>query len=786
MNKISFRLAYIAVLSLWLAIPAAAQLSGIRYTVAPRADYVLYDGNAALKNLTTLSGRVGFGFGEYLELSAVGRYSPAAQTDFAGFSDLGDPAVFLFDRLRTRDTKLIQYGADLKVNFGRGRAVPYASIGTGVLSLSPDGLDRSETIYLGGSVGLLYRWQDRITFTLEAQRHGWRQNASVLLSDGDLTSVALAREDFNTIGVGYYAIGAGVSFDLGGRSRGTLTELDRAMSQQFGRGFSAVRLEVEPFAGQVKFAQELGYDESQRMTGVSAGVDLGPYLGLRGFYWRGLTDEGSLAFEDLQAYGGELKLRFGSPARRFRPALTLGGGYLDARGDYGVEGAEDQPFAMAGLGTSVSAGRYLSVHGGVKTLLTSTESPDAIASPTSVNSSLMYYGGVTFELGRSGIRAQRDSPVASAQSTIDPELAALRAELERQRQLVEELTAASAAASATSRAPDTMAVVRPGMNGDFATVADSPVLSDTTSAAQKLVTEGAESAPAAKAVALEKRRDWITVPVPDEGEIYIRFGAAAQTQDAVYYLDPATGELRPALTAQAAQPARVVEQTSDSTTVMGLTAQDVRRIVAETTRQAPARTDSTAATAPSVDLAAFEARLEARFNELDRRLTERSQAEAETQAPARPAAGNGIPATPNGTEAASSESTPSLALDSVTPLTGYNLNSPRTFLLGGRVEMARPGSAYSVLADFIMGFGGRTTLYAGVNAVVDFAIPKTGGAELYLGPGVGFLSDGDSQLVLNTLLGARYPLRNGKVIGEFQTQDLFNNNRVLVGYRFAF
>ncbi|NNE68785.1 MAG: hypothetical protein HKN29_00325, partial [Rhodothermales bacterium] len=589
MTKTSFRLAHLFALSLWLAVPAAAQLSGIRYTLAPRADYVLYDDNAALKDLATLSGRVGFGFGEYLELSAVGRYAPAAQTDFSGFSDLGDPTVFLFDQLPARDTKLLQYGADLKVNFGRGRAVPYASIGTGVLSLSPDGLDRSETIYLGGTLGLLYRWQDRITFTLEAQRHGWRQNASVLLSDGDLTAVALAREDFNTIGVGYYAIGAGVSFDLGGRSRGTLTELDRAMSQQFGRGFSAVRLEVEPFAGQVDFATELGYAESQRMSGVSAGVDLGPYLGLRGFYWRGLTDEGSLAFEDLQAYGGELKMRFGSPARRFRPALSIGGGYLDALGDYGVEGAEDQPFAMAGLGTSVSAGRFFSVHGGVKTLLTSTESPDAIASPTSVNTSWMYYGGVTFELGRSGIRARKETPVASVEPGIDPELAALRAELERQRQLVEELTVASAAANAASVPTEAKPIVT-GVSAEVVTVVDSLASPDSSTVLQKVVME--ESMPVTKTVVQEKRRDWITVPVPDEGEIYIRFGAAAQAQDAVYYLDPATGELRPALSAQAAQPARSLDQTADSTAAMGLTADDVRRIVAETTGSAPAKSDS--------------------------------------------------------------------------------------------------------------------------------------------------------------------------------------------------
>lgn len=735
------------------ATPVRAQLSGIRYTVAPRADHLFFDGNSAIDDATMLSGRLGFGFGEYLEFSAVGRYAPTAQTDFSGFSDLGDPSIFLFDQLRKRDLKMLQYGADLKINFSTdNKFVPYVSIGTGVLSLDPDGLDRTETIYLGGSIGLLYRWQDRITVTLEGQRQQWRQNAASLLSDTDLTDVALAREDFRTIGVGAYALGAGISFDLGGRVRGEMTELDRALAGQFSQGFSAVRLEVEPFYARIHFAEALGYREDQRMAGVGAGVDLGPFVGVRGFYWRGMNDGGRVSFDDLQAYGGQLIMRFGTPNRTVRPHLSVGGGYMDVQSGYqgsGVGVLEDRPFALVGAGATIQAGQYFSVQGGVRSLLASAESAESVSSPSSVEASWMYFGGISFELGRGGLGAKGRAeaalveepassvPVRSEPSPRDLELAELRAEVERQRRLVAALLAGTPLADSLQAPAGSM---RSGLP------------------------ESTPATPAAK-------REWITVPVPEQGEIYIRFGAPSeQPQDAVYYLDTATGQLTPALSG------RVSGRDSLQSGISGMTAAEVQAIVNRAVRQATrtqreqlARADS------SAELRAFEARMEQRFRELDRKL---SQQQA-------------LAAVPEDVEAIEPEDQDvtarraPLRMRALMPVTGMNVNDPRTVLLGGRIEMARETSAYSVLSDLILGFGSATTWSLSTNAVVTMSVTAMEGLDLYLGPGLGFVSDGDAQVVLNLLLGARYPLGTGKVFAEYQSQDLFNNNRILLGYRFG-
>jgi hypothetical protein len=211
----------------------------------------------------------------------------------------------------------------------------------------------------------------------------------------------------------------------------------------------------------------------------------------------------------------------------------------------------------------------------------------------------------------------------------------------------------------------------------------------------------------------------------------------------------------------------------------GLSAEEVRAIASEVSREAakPAAAQPT----PS-ELQAFEARLDARFKALDQRMEQQGRpaaAEAVNRTPA-------DAATEPSAESAEGVGRPPLKLRAVMPMTGYNLNSPRTVLLGARAEMARTGSAYRVLGDFAVGFGSTTTWSITANATTTILLPRAGETRVYFGPGVGFVSDGDSQLVLNILVGARYPVGPGQAFGEFQTHDLGNNNRMLFGYRFGF
>jgi hypothetical protein len=44
-----------------------------------------------------------------------------------------------------------------------------------------------------------------------------------------------------------------------------------------------VQLYVNPFHGRIEFNDALGFPKDQNLSGVNAGVSLGPYVGLRGF-----------------------------------------------------------------------------------------------------------------------------------------------------------------------------------------------------------------------------------------------------------------------------------------------------------------------------------------------------------------------------------------------------------------------------------------------------------------------------------------------------------------------
>ena len=48
-----------------------AQVKDISFTLSPAAEYTWWDNKAGLKNDVLVGGKLGFGFGEYIELRAV-------------------------------------------------------------------------------------------------------------------------------------------------------------------------------------------------------------------------------------------------------------------------------------------------------------------------------------------------------------------------------------------------------------------------------------------------------------------------------------------------------------------------------------------------------------------------------------------------------------------------------------------------------------------------------------------------------------------------------------------
>ena len=120
-----------------------------------------------------------------------------------------------------------------------------------------------------------------------------------------------------------------------------------------------IRLSLEPFGGLQTFDAGLGinHQNHQSIAGFRAGFDLGPFLGLRGFWWRGVNDDFD-AWEGVEGYGGEAQFNLGSDPW-FSPHLLAGGGRMVFAPDFSTGGAADRETLILGGGVDVRFGPRL-------------------------------------------------------------------------------------------------------------------------------------------------------------------------------------------------------------------------------------------------------------------------------------------------------------------------------------------------------------------------------------------------------------------------------------------
>lgn len=709
------------VLAACLAWPAAGQPAGVSYTLTPMAERVRFDEDAGLADATFLGGRLGFGFGAYAELSGVYLASRHLTTDFAAYDELGEVLQERFGRLPARDVAARRYGAELKFNLGRGAVFPTVALGTGLLQLNPENLDASRTIYLSGAAGLQLSFADHYTLVVLAEDLVYRSNpARTLLSDADLGDLGLRATDFAQAAVHNYALTVGLQLYLGGRAHGELSEVDRALRAQLRGGLGGIRLLVEPAAGLFDFDEALGFQERHPMAGAQAGFDLGPYFGLRGFYWRAMEDDAVTTPAALQAYGGEVKLNFGALTGRLVPHLVVGGGYLDVLDGYrGPGGAApaDRPFATGGVGLTLPLGRAVQLHGGVRVLLLSNDDVADVSDPSQVVASYLYTAGISFGLG--GGRA------APLPGTTAP--SGLEAELLRARAQVDSLQRALAA-----RRPG----APPAALGPQVEAAAVPPAGDDTR--------------------------WITVPLPDRGAIYVRYGETTDAlpgQPEVVYVDPATGRV-----VQGASPAAAARAAAGRP----LTAAEIEAIVRQVVQEQAA-----APSTPPAEAAARTELLAARVAELERRLAEAEEAPPQ--------------AVPQGAEAApvaAGEAGGGFTFAGLMPVAGTALSGAQVAFAGLRADVRSNALVGARFLPEVVAAAGADGLSFGFN--LDAAFPlglDVGGLRPYVGLGMGFIRVDGQELVLNLLGGVEQAAGGGRFFVEYMSQDFFALNRIAAGYR---
>ncbi|MFN3597800.1 MAG: hypothetical protein ACK41D_11080 [Rubricoccaceae bacterium] len=805
-----------------LSLPASAQVQGLGYRLAPQASYVNFSGNAGLTRGPLFGGGVGFSFGEFVELGGSYQLGDQFETDFSRFSGIEDEALAeVLAALGGRAVQVERYGGELKLNLGSGRVVPFLTAGTGLVRFDPDGLAASRNIYLTGGGGLQFSIADRIGLSLMAENFAYRYNpGATFFTPEDLAAAGLAFESFNETTVNNLTARAALAIYLGGRRPGELSDLDRELRRQFEGGLGGLSLVVEPQYGRVQFDDALGLNDLS-LAAVEAGFDFGPLVGVRGFYGRGVNPDSPTETEPVALYGGNLRLRLGAGAG-VTPFLTLGGGYLQALEGYtDAQGlpVESRPFALGGLGVELPLSARVRLTGEARALAMAAQAGGDVSQPEDVFFSPMLRAGLSLGLGgsRGAVPVVRRADLEAARA----EAAAERRAAERERAALEEQIAALRAQSERRQAAldaeraravalgDTLAVLR--IDDEIVRVRTQADAETETLIARRDAARREAPARPDRAAAPDPR--FVTLPVPTEGELYVRYGPPGGVQ---------IGE---GFEAQAAAPA--------TTPPAARTAVDdatLRRLVREALAEAlgtDARALAPAVRAPEQPAAATPATSETQLALLERRLEARLSAElaalraelraaqaaaGRPQAPVvvqqqpRPRAPRVVQVAPDGTPqtVAGTPFWSSWSSAGAGPVLGFAFGrgGPAQSVLGLRAEVGSPTLFY--LPELYVGLAGRRYLSGGLDAAFAPTLSGLpGDVAPYARAGIGFISRGGDAddgvtfpepgeeprgstfaLTLNLGLGASARMGPGDVFADVTTGNFGRYNRLGVGYRF--
>ena len=392
-----------------------AQMKDVTVTLQPTASYNWFDKNTAIEDGVMYGGRVGFGFGESIELRGVYEKSADLKNTIEGFDIFSDN---FNDNFTARKVDIERIGGEFKANIPtRGTFVPYLTLGAGVQTLKVDvaAIDaerselKSEQIYLNFGLGTQIKIANRLFLNLEAKNTIFNMNpASVLYQEGqDPSEIENLFNDNDNSRMYNWSVLAGLQIYLGGRNPEELSALDRAYRNKFSGGLGGFKLIFEPSGAYVNFDNKSNLRDSYFLGG-KVGFDLNHYIGIRGYYYHSTKDEKiSFDWDDMAIYGGDLIAKL-NVSRGLTPYLSVGGGYINVYnktyiGKDGLSGAQSGYFAKGGLGLNVPLGKNFEVYGDASLMYTSDRDQNDlqnITSPEELRQHTMYTAGVRFQFGK--------------------------------------------------------------------------------------------------------------------------------------------------------------------------------------------------------------------------------------------------------------------------------------------------------------------------------------------------------------------------------------------------
>ncbi len=177
---------------------------------------------------------------------------------------------------------------------------------------------------------------------------------------------------------------------------------------------------LEAHAGALRFDDALGLDD-QPIVGVRTGLDLGPYFGVRGQLFRGVTD-GFDDFRGVWGWSGELQLNVGK-VTGVSPHFLVGMGQTRFSDEYRVEtgaSAEDQNALVLGAGLGIPVDDRTRVTVALRDHVTTSSGVDRASSTSDLRHSFALTGGISVLLfGRREARPETRAGLAATADSAD-------------------------------------------------------------------------------------------------------------------------------------------------------------------------------------------------------------------------------------------------------------------------------------------------------------------------------------------------------------------------------
>ncbi|MCH8533510.1 MAG: hypothetical protein LAT51_00445 [Flavobacteriaceae bacterium] len=376
-----------------------SQMKDISFTFSPMAEYSWWDNQSGLNDDFLYGGKVGFGFGEYLELSGLYTTNRNMSTDFSSFGNGIDANL-----IPQRDVRIDRYGGELKINLSTSAFSPYFTLGTGIQRLQLENQDKNEQIYASFGLGMRLALTNRINFLIEGRALGFQNNSvSNLLTTQDRSDLGIQASNYDREDLLNFSAIAALQIYLGGRKPGELSSLDKAYLNAYKNGFKGWSWVIEPSLGYLDFDSNSLYRDTY-LAGGYFGVDFNEYVGVRAYFFQSMEDKSiSLDFDRLNMYGLEFRAKL-NDGKGVTPYLILGGGQLLTQSNYQPSiisvSAPNSTFANAGLGLDIPLGRNFLITGGVRAMASSERSANNLFAPEALQTHLMYNAGVKLQLGK--------------------------------------------------------------------------------------------------------------------------------------------------------------------------------------------------------------------------------------------------------------------------------------------------------------------------------------------------------------------------------------------------